>query len=376
MSEYRLELKQIVDHPRCRIYRRFIQNLISDRSIRVGGSSGLFYFTVLCSYANFRTSYKRIDGISYTIYPGEWLCRVNEVAEWFRTRFQHQALDILQDLQDRGLIAYRLLGRGKLVKFIILGWQKHNRGLEYNAPYSKDSGFFFLPVSEANELVGSGRCSDMDALLDMWINTVYNDEQVQGSDAGPVVYLRNGTGSPLLGYAELAQHWGVSKATVGRYLGKLRDFEYITVLSFPGTHGSVICLNNYLSTMFEVSDVLVDKDEIAMVLHIGVTLPDTDKTEQEEESYSVSKSAGSVSDPYMEPVLEKVGEILIAQGFSCTSCPHIRYKLLPLSPDCKGTGLGFSEEIPQYSALLLIFCGEEHELFRFEIRLLPEVERQ
>ena len=119
----------------------------------------------------------------------------------------------------------------------------------------------------------------MDALLDLWINTVYNDEQVQGSDAGPVVYLRNGTGSPLLGYTELAQRWGVSKATVGRYLGKLRDFEYITVLSYPGTHGSVICLNNYLSTMFEVSDVLVDKDEIAMVLHIGVTLPDTDKTE-------------------------------------------------------------------------------------------------
>ena len=121
MSEYRLELNQIVDYPRCRIYRQFIQNLISDRSIRVGGSSGLFYFTVLCSYANFRTSYKRIDGISYTIYPGEWLCRVNEVAEWFRPRFQNQALAILQDLQDRGLIAYRLPGRGKLVKFIILG---------------------------------------------------------------------------------------------------------------------------------------------------------------------------------------------------------------------------------------------------------------
>ncbi len=279
MSEYRLELKQIVDYPRCRIYRQFIQNLISDRSIRLGDSSGLFYYTVLCSYANFRTSYKRIDGISYTIYPGEWLCRVNEVVEWFRTRFQHQALDILQDLQERGLIAYRLLGRGKLIKVKILGWQKHNRVLEYNAPCAKDTVFFFLPVSEANELVGRGRCSEMGALLDMWINTVYNDEQVQGSDADPVVYLRNGTGSPLLGYAELAQRWGVSKATVGRYLGKLRDFEYITVLSYPGTHGSVICLNNYLSTMFEVSDVLVDKDEIAMVLHIGVTLPDTDKTE-------------------------------------------------------------------------------------------------
>ena len=53
MSEYQLELKQIVDYPRCRIYRQFIQSLMNDRSIRVSGGSGLFYFTVLCSYANF-----------------------------------------------------------------------------------------------------------------------------------------------------------------------------------------------------------------------------------------------------------------------------------------------------------------------------------
>ena len=115
MSEYQLEIKQVVDYPRCRIYRKFVQTLISDRSIRLGGSSGLFYYTVLCSYANFRTSYKRIDDISYTIYPGEWLCRVNELVEWFRTRFQHQTLSILQVLQERHLITYSLLGRGKLV---------------------------------------------------------------------------------------------------------------------------------------------------------------------------------------------------------------------------------------------------------------------
>ena len=71
MPEYQLEIKQIVNYPRCRIYRQFIQSLIEDRSIRVSGGSGLFYFTVLCSYANFRTSYRRLDGIGYTVYPGE-----------------------------------------------------------------------------------------------------------------------------------------------------------------------------------------------------------------------------------------------------------------------------------------------------------------
>ena len=73
MSEYKLEIKQIVDYPRCRVYREFVQTLIADRSIRVSEGSGLFYFVVLCTSANFRTSYRRMAWISYTIYPGEWV---------------------------------------------------------------------------------------------------------------------------------------------------------------------------------------------------------------------------------------------------------------------------------------------------------------
>ena len=245
MSEYNLELRQIVDYPRCRIYRQLIQTLMADRSIRVGGSSGLFYFSVLCCYANFRTSYKRIDGISYTIQPGEWICRINELSDWFRTRFQHQALSILSGLQDRHLITYSLLGRGKLVKFQICDWRKCNRILDYNAPCQKDTGFFFLSVATANELVSYGRCSEMDALLDLWINTIYNDTQVQGSEVGPVVYMRNGTGNPLTGYAELAERWGVAKTTAGRYLKKLQDLDLIEMISFPGTHGTAIYLHRY-----------------------------------------------------------------------------------------------------------------------------------
>ena len=134
MSEYQLELKQIVGYPRCRIYRQFIQTLMSDRNIRTNGGSGLFYFVVLSSYANFRTSYRRIGGISYTIYPGEWVCPISEIAEWFRVRTQRQALSILTELQKRHLISYTLLGRGKIVKYIITDWKRSNRVLDYNAP--------------------------------------------------------------------------------------------------------------------------------------------------------------------------------------------------------------------------------------------------
>ena len=112
MPTYQLQIKQVVDYPRCRIYRQFVRFLMEDRSIRVGGGSGLFYFTVLCSYANFRTSYRRIDGISYTVYPGEWVCTLKELSQWFRTRFQCQALSILGELQQRHLIDFSSLGEG------------------------------------------------------------------------------------------------------------------------------------------------------------------------------------------------------------------------------------------------------------------------
>ena len=234
MQSCQLEIKQIVDYPRCRIYRQFIQNLMADRSIRTNGGSGLFYYTVLCNYANFRTSYLRIDGIGYTVYPGEWICTVKELSAWFRTRFQYQAVTILDELQKRHLISYLFLDHGKVVKYKIRDWKKHNTVLDYNCPCQKDTGFFFVPVVVATELVSNRRCSEMDILLDLWMSAVYNDSQVQGSEIGPVVYFRNGTGSPLAAYSEMAVRWGISKATTGRVLKKLADMDYISLMSFPG----------------------------------------------------------------------------------------------------------------------------------------------
>lgn len=367
MSEYTLEIKQIVDYPRCRIYRQFIQTLIADRSIRVSGGSGLFYFVVLCAYANFRTSYKRIDGISYTVYPGEWIMPIDELSQCFRTRFRRQTLAALEELQKKGLISFLVLDHGKLVKYRIRGWQHHNTILDYNAPCQKDTGFFFFPVSVAAELVSADRCAEMDAVLDLWLNTVYNDPQVQSSDIGPVVYLRNGTGCPLVSYAELATRWGVSKATAGRYLKRLAEQGYLQLTTFPGTHGTAIYLQNYLSTMFQISDIVVDKDEVAMRLGIKLSL-------QEDVALAGTVSSGSneddsVSEPNYHHIERKVREILVAQGLACASCPKSRYMLLPLSDDCEVSLEGVS---PLHRWLrLVVTCGTAREVYHFELRLRP-----
>lgn len=378
MPEYQLEIKQIVNYPRCRIYRQFIQSLIEDRSIRVSGGSGLFYFTVLCSYANFRTSYRRLDGIGYTVYPGEWVCRISEMTEWFRVRFHYQAIAILDRLQSQNLITYTILGRGKVVKFKIKDWRYHNTVLDYNAPCQKDTGFFFMPLSISTELVSVGKCSEMDCLLDLWLNTIYNDEQVKGSEIGPVVYMRNGTGNPLLGYSELAERWGISKATVGRFLKKMENAGYLSLMSFPGTHGSVIYLQSYLSTMFQISDVMIDKEEVAMVLNIKITLPENETAVLDESAAQsgVSKEHGGVSKPWMNLMMAKVLEVLAAQGFSCFGCSKSTYKLYPLSADCReaiihspGTEQSRLSTIGRY--VMVFYCGTGKEIFHFELTLTP-----
>lgn len=380
MSEYQLQIKQVVDYPRCRIYRQFVQSLIKDQSIRVSGGSGLFHYTVLCSYANFRTSYRRIDGISYTVYPGEWICTTRELTEWFRMRFQWQAVAILESLQKRGLISYALLGHGKVVKYVIKGWRNHNTVLDYNCPCQKDTGFFFMPVTTSMELVGSGRCSEMDILLDLWMSTVYNDGQVQGSEAGPVVYLRNGTGSPLVNYSELAARWGISKATAGRVLKKLEKQDYISLMVFPGRKGSVIYLRSYLSTMFQISDVLVDKEEIAMILNIHISLPDGDNAAAGgtalEPEVCVSEDLSSVSKSHIKIMVRKIAQLLDSQGVSCFQCPRSTYKLYPLSDVCGGKYLCRTREAPDIRLGMEVSCGHERKVYAFELTLSPVDEKK
>ena len=340
MQNYELQIKQIVNYPRCRIYRQFIQSLIKDRKLRTNGGSGLFYYTVLCSYANFRTSYRHINGIRYTIYPGEWLCSTKELASLFRTGSYKQVMNILQDLQDKHLIQYIVLANGKTIKYTIRNWRKANTVLDYNCPCQKDTGFFFLPVSTATELISSGKCSQMDILLDLWICAIYNDPQVEGSDIGPVVYLRNGTGSPLLNYSGLSDRWGISKATICRLLRHMEECGYIKIINFSGNKGSVIYLQNYLSTMFQISDVLIDKEEVAMILNVKIALENKEDTTANttvvEQEVTVPDEFTGVSKKDIQIILQKMSNLLDAQGVSCFRCPKAKYKLFNLFEDCMG----------------------------------------
>lgn len=115
------------------------------------------------------------------------------------------------------------------------------------------------------------RCSEADMYLDLWLSAIYNDPRVIGSDIGPIVYLRNGTGNPLLNCTQLAERWGVSRATVSRTLSRLEELQYIALITFSGNAGSVIYLKNYLETMFQFPHSSIDKMKVSETFRLRIS---------------------------------------------------------------------------------------------------------
>jgi len=46
------------------------------------------------------------------------------------------------------------------------------------------------------------------------------------------------------------------------------------IAGFTGRHGSVIYLCSYLSTMFNISDVMIDKEESSMTFQVPLHIPE------------------------------------------------------------------------------------------------------
>lgn len=134
----------------------------------------------------------------------------------------------------------------EVLRYTISDWKRHCVHLEYNYYSYKGSGFFFFPLPVGRQLVrhskaqGSVQFSELDAIMDLWLHTILNDETVQGSEYMPVVYYANMKGKPLLSYSYLAKRWGWSKSRVGRFILKIEEAGLISRVSFSSSRGSII----------------------------------------------------------------------------------------------------------------------------------------
>ena len=142
----------------------------------------------------------------------------------------------------------------------------------------------------------------------------------------------------------------------------------ITLVSFTGKYGSMIYLNDYLSVMFDISDVMIDKEEIAMTMQLPIHVPEN-KEELcvsevvKEEQVSVPENNSCVPKSHMQFIIQKVAEMLKSQGIPCCECPKTRYILSPLSSACKNI-------VNIYT--LSIICPYGNAAYRFELTVKPE----
>ena len=336
LTEYQLEIKQIVEYPRCRIQKKFVEMLMCDPDIKTSGGCGLYHYTVLSSFVRFETTNRKISGVNYTVFPGELLCTMDELFVLLRVKSKYQALSILMDLQRRHFIEFNILDDGNCVKYRIKDWEKFNRAMDAFAPCHEDKGYFYLPTSVVSNLIGRRHLSEMDAFLDLWLNTVYDDNRVQSSVVDPVVYMRNETGKPTLDCGQLAKRWNVSASTAEKYLQKLKNNGYIYYKETIGENGLVVYLGKDLTSMFRVSDVLLDKEEIPMKVSVKLEL------NEEELQGGFSKIP-----QLREIIMKKVSTLLSAQGFPCFGCRKFTYSLTRIS--------NLEEKPTRY--ILTLLCG-------------------
>ena len=125
------------------------------------------------------------------------------------------------------------------------------------------------------------------------------------------------------------------------------------------------------AVMFNISDVMIDKEEIAMKMQLPIHVPE-EITIEDSASVSVSetvtdsqitvtKNDSCVPDSHMKFIVQKVAELLDSQGIPCCHCSKTRYILSPLSA-CKDIFNTFT---------LNIICPYGNAAYRFELSVSP-----
>ena len=234
MQEFKNEIKQTAEQPICQISRQFIRTLTADRRININnGSSNLFFYTVLCSYATVGVSSKYIGDVNYIVYHGECISRIDEMAKWFRTATLWKVLSILDKLTRKRLISYTRLGSERqYIKFTIISWDKFNKEPKTDITFERDTGFFYMPLKKAAGIIKAGNFSAMDIIIDLWINAEYSGEKINYSKADIIVSITNGTSPLLVRYSKFARRWDLSQAAVEKVLRDLEQQNYLSLQAF------------------------------------------------------------------------------------------------------------------------------------------------
>ena len=271
--------QQLISFPKVRVHKKWFRYFNDHKTFRNEGTLHLFSLMALYSYANFRTNKRHIGDAWYMEAPGQWICKASALPRILRTHSKIEAMKRMDYFKDAGFLDYEMLEEESgLLRFTISDWSRHCAHLNYNYYSYKGSGFFFFPLPVGRALIAASRkqgdivFSELDAIMDMWLHTVLNEERVAGSNYMPIVYYANMKGQPLLSYSYLAKRWGWSKSKVGRFMLKIEEAGVVNRVSFSSSRGSVISMCRYREMIFGDDCEKLELQRIGEILGIASTV--------------------------------------------------------------------------------------------------------
>ncbi len=251
------QYRQLVCFPKSRVFKKWFRYFNDHKDFHNEGTLHLFSLMSLYSYACFRSNVRQVGKLRHMEGPGQWICKLSALPRVLRVHNKAQARKLMDYFQDAGFLEYEILDEElEVIRFTIRDWKRHCVHLDYNYYSYKGSGFFFFPLPVGRQLIRSSRSqgpvqfSELDAIMDLWLHTIFNDPSVCASEYMPVVYYTNMKGQPLLSYSYLAKRWGWSKSRVGRFILKIEGAGIISRVSFSSSRGSVISPCRYREMLF------------------------------------------------------------------------------------------------------------------------------
>ena len=118
---------------------------------------------------------------------GEWIGGIVGLKSILGLSSREQALSVLEDLSDWGLLEYDYNPKSKRLSYRILQTQHAAVPPQGTPAYAREQGFLCLPRTLTQPLIQAGYVfEETDAWLDLWIHTIYQDSDSPLSNIVPL----------------------------------------------------------------------------------------------------------------------------------------------------------------------------------------------
>ncbi|HAX51156.1 MAG TPA: hypothetical protein DIW17_06335 [Clostridiales bacterium] len=240
---------------------------VIDRVVRLGISNrhncGLFDYVWIIAHAHtycLLQNGKRMPKHAYL------KTTFHELEAAFGVKNRKQCIEALDVLSQKGLIQYLVCCNSIYVYALLYKclwtYSKKTTSIE-TGTINKSRGFIFLNIFSIRKYFSNtGRFSERDILISIWMNLIYNYQGYRITKDSAFMALYNGLRcSPKLKLKTLAYKWQCTPITTNKMLMDLDKNKFIKVIKLHSI-GTFIAVGNYSELLFKKKSINVTEDYI------------------------------------------------------------------------------------------------------------------